>query len=137
KKYQLLEPNKTVLVGVSGGPDSMALLHLLKEESEIDGLHIIAVSVDHQLRGDASEQDMVYGEAECERCNIPFIKKKVDVEAYKQTYKVGPQVAARTVRYEAFAEVMKEDEAHYLALGHHGDDQIETMFMGVMRTTSI
>lgn len=137
KKYQLLEPNKTVLVGVSGGPDSMALLHLLKEESEINGLHIIAVGVDHQLRGDASEQDMLYVEAQCERWNIPFIKKKVDVEAYKQTNKVGTQVAARTLRYEVFAEVMKEYEADYLALGHHGDDQIETMLMGVMRTTSI
>src|SRR5699024_7550949 len=137
KKYQLIEADKTVLVGVSGGPDSMALLHFLKEENEINGLHIIAVGVDHQLREDASEQDMLYVEAQCERWDIPFIKKKVDVTAYKQTYKVGTQVAARTLRYEVFTEVMKEYEADYLALGHHGDDQIETMLMGLMRTTSI
>lgn len=137
KKYQLIEENKTVLVGVSGGPDSMALLHFLKEESEVNGLYIIAVGIDHQLRKDASEQDMLYVEAQCERWNIPFIKKRVDVEAYKQTYKVGTQLAARTLRYEAFAEVMQEYEADYLALGHHGDDQIETMLMGFMRMTSI
>src|SRR5699024_1429991 len=82
KKYQLLEPNKTVLVDVSGGPDSMALLHLFIEESEIDGLHIIAVGIDYQLRRDASEQDMLYVETQYKRWNITFIKKNVDVVAY-------------------------------------------------------
>src|SRR5699024_5081927 len=94
---------------------------------------IIAVGVDHQLREDASEQDMLYVEAQCERWDIPFIKKKVDVTAYKQMYKVGTQVAARTLRYEVFTEGMKEYEADYLALGHHGDDQNETILMGLMR----
>ena len=137
KQYQLIEPNKTILVGVSGGPDSMALLHFLKKESARNEWRLIAVGIDHQLREDASEQDMLYVETQCKRWGIPFIKKKVDVESYKQTYKVGTQVAARSLRYDMFAEVMGVYEADYLALAHHGDDQIETMLMGFMRMTSI
>lgn len=137
KKHQLIEKHKKILVGVSGGPDSMALLHYLKERKEIDELNIIAIGIDHQLRKEASEADMLYVEEQCKRWHIPFISKEVDVQAYKQKYKVGTQVAARTLRYEVFAKAMLEYDADYLALAHHGDDQIETMLMGLMRMTTI
>lgn len=137
EKHQLMEKNKTVLVGVSGGPDSMALLHYVNERKQKDALNVIAIGINHQLREVDAERDMLYVKEKCKSWGIPFITKKIDVQAYKQKHKVGTQVASRALRYKAFAEMMLEYDADYLALGHHGDDQIETMLMGLMRMTSI
>lgn len=137
EKHQLIEKQRRVIVGVSGGPDSMALLHFLWYRRTKYKLDIIAVGVDHQLRTNVSEQDMLYVKRQCEQWDIPFSMSKVDVIAYKQKHKVGTQLAARSLRYEVFAEKMQQYEADYLALGHHGDDQIETMLMGMTRMTSL
>ncbi len=137
EKHQLIEKQRRVIVGVSGGPDSMALLHFLWSRRAKYKLDIIAVGVDHQLRAHVSEQDMLYVKKQCKQWNIPFDMSKVDVTSYERKHKVGTQLAARTLRYEVFAEKMKQYEADYLALGHHGDDQIETMLMGMIRMTSL
>ncbi|GGB51248.1 tRNA(Ile)-lysidine synthase [Lentibacillus populi] len=136
KKHRLLENNRTILAGVSGGPDSMALLHFLWSIQTDYNLRIIAVSVDHQLRGAESEADLTYVKEMCEKWNIEFYGTFVDVPSYKLTRKVGTEVAARELRYQVFSEQMKKHQASYLALGHHGDDQVETMLMGLTRTAN-
>lgn len=136
QKHQLLDQSKTVLAGVSGGPDSMALLHFLRSIQHIYDLRIIVVSVDHQLRGEASRDDLEYVRRTCLAWEIPFYGAPVDVFAYQKKTKLGTEVAARALRYQIFGEQMLKHQADYLALGHHGDDQAETMLMGLVRSAN-
>ncbi|GAB3054695.1 tRNA lysidine(34) synthetase TilS [Virgibacillus ainsalahensis] len=136
KRHQLLTENATVLVGVSGGPDSMALLHYLVSIRDLLQLKLVAVSVDHQLRKEESKADLKFVKRMCDRWDVQFIGASLDVPAYKKNKQVGTQIAARELRYQFFAEQMERFEASYLALGHHGDDQVETMLMGLARTAT-
>lgn len=136
-KHQLIKKDTTMLVGVSGGPDSVALLHFLWQRRELYGLQLIAVGIDHQLRKETSQMDMAYVKAICQTWGIPFETSQVDVVAYKQKHTVGTQLAARSLRYDVFERLMRQYDADYMALGHHGDDQIETMLMSLMRTTTL
>ncbi|MFX3624190.1 MAG: tRNA lysidine(34) synthetase TilS [Ectobacillus sp.] len=129
----LLHKGATVVVGVSGGPDSLALLYYLLGRKERDSLQIVAAHVDHMFRGEESRQDMVYVQSLCKRLGIPCEAKQINVEAYQEKHQLGAQVAARECRYEYLENVMKRYNADYLALGHHGDDQIETMLMRFVR----
>lgn len=130
---QLLKRNATVLVAVSGGSDSMALLHYLCKKRKIWHLHLIAVSVDHQLRGQQSREDLHFVEKTCKAWGITFVGGAVDVKRYKQLTGVGTQQACRDLRYRFFAEQMENFSADYLALAHHGDDQVETLLMRLVR----
>lgn len=132
----MITKNGTVLVGVSGGPDSMALLHFYHSIKDEWGLHVIAVTVDHQLRGAASVQDVNYVKEVCNRWGIPVEEATVDVKQYKKQFRLSTQMAARVLRYDVFEHKMKECNGDYLALGHHGDDQVETMFMEWLRQAS-
>ncbi|MFD2131090.1 tRNA lysidine(34) synthetase TilS [Pseudogracilibacillus auburnensis] len=135
--HQLLKKNKTVLVGVSGGPDSMALLHFFHEIKEEWNITVIALTIDHQLRGEESNQDVQYVKEVCKKWKVPHVSIQVNVKSYRAKKKVSTQVAARTLRYDAFKEQMKIHHGDYLALGHHGDDQIETLVMSLVRTTNL
>lgn len=128
--------NKKIVIAVSGGPDSVALLHILNEWKERFNLRLVAVTVNHQLRADA-DKDVQYVRHLCQEWNIPLIDERIQVRDYEQEHKVSMQVAARTLRYEVFANVMEAEKADYLAFGHHGDDQIETLIMSLMRSTTL
>ncbi|MDX8047714.1 tRNA lysidine(34) synthetase TilS [Gracilibacillus sp. S3-1-1] len=136
KKHQLIHQDATVLVGVSGGADSLLLLHYLVNMKEQLRLKVIAVSVDHGLRGEESKEDVRYVKNICEQLQIPCITREVDVKSRKELHKEGTQVAARTLRYQAFEEVMQETKADFLALAHHGDDQVETVLMRLVRQSN-
>lgn len=133
EKHRLIPKGATIVVGVSGGPDSMALLNYLLNRADQWDLSIIAASVDHQLRGEASRADWEYVAGYCKSRGIPFEGKRVDVRAYQKAHRVSEEVAARHLRYDFFQAVMEKHGAHLLALGHHGDDQIETMLMRQVR----
>ncbi|MFZ3579246.1 tRNA lysidine(34) synthetase TilS [Virgibacillus sp. DJP39] len=132
----LVKRNTTILVGVSGGPDSMALLYFLHSLKEKWNLKLVALTVDHQLRGEESKDDSRFVKKMCEKWNIEFCGTSLDVPSYKKSNHVGTQVAARELRYQFFSEKMYAYNADYLALGHHGDDQIETMAMAFVRSAN-
>lgn len=134
KKHKLLKKHAVVLVAVSGGPDSAALLHYFKTLRADWGLQLIALTVDHQLRGTVSAEDADYVERLCAEWQIPCVRTAVDVRKLKKETKAGTQEAARTLRYDFFESQMKAYQADYLALGHHGDDQAETMLMRFVRS---
>lgn len=124
---------KKIVVGVSGGPDSLALLHYLQGQKEKQELSIIVAHVDHMFRGEESFQDAMFVKEYCEELFIPFVMDQINVpELMKQTGK-SAEVAGRQARYDFFAKVMKEHDYPYLALAHHGDDQIETVLMRFTR----
>jgi tRNA(Ile)-lysidine synthase len=133
KRHELIKENSVIVVGVSGGPDSLALLHFLWNNRQRWNCTVVAAHVDHMLRGQESHEDSMAVAAFCKEYNIILEDKKIDVSAYKEQKNISTQVAAREVRYNFFATVMTEYNADYLALGHHGDDQVETMFMNQVR----
>ncbi|WP_058305665.1 tRNA lysidine(34) synthetase TilS [Gracilibacillus massiliensis] len=136
ERHQLLHNGATVLVGVSGGADSLLLLRYLLTLKNAWQLHIVVVSIDHGLRGDESADDVKYVESICQQWGVPFIAKQVDVKGRKSVHKEGTQLAARTLRYQVFEETMKEVNADLLALAHHGDDQVETVVMRMVRQSN-
>ncbi len=135
KRHKLIKSPSIVLVGVSGGPDSMALLHFLNQYRDQLGIELVVISVNHQLRGEASEADIEYVKLMCQTWLIPFIQKNVDVKSYVQKNKTSQQMASREARYDVYKKTLKETGADYLALGHHADDQIETMLMALTKVT--
>ncbi|OZM55829.1 tRNA lysidine(34) synthetase TilS [Lottiidibacillus patelloidae] len=133
KRHQLIKNNSTIVVGVSGGPDSLALLHFLWNHRTHFGINVIAAHVDHMLRGEQSHDDYLAVAAFCDALGILLEAEKIDVNSYKKKEKLSTQVAARNARYAFFEDVMKKHHADYLALAHHGDDQVETMIMNQVR----
>lgn len=136
KKHELLHPGARVMVGVSGGPDSMALLYYLKKISKKWKLDLHVLSVEHGMRGDDSVDDFHYVKEVASLWQIPFHGTFVQSGAYAKKNRVSLEVAARELRYQFFTEKMNELQADYLALGHHGDDQVETLLMKLVRTAS-
>ncbi|MFS1516799.1 tRNA lysidine(34) synthetase TilS [Bacillus sp. SCS-151] len=133
KRHELITENSTIIVGVSGGPDSLALLHLLIGMKRNLGLRLVVAHVDHMFRGKQSENEMRFVEQHCSSLGIICEAKQINVSDYKQKKKISTQVAARECRYRFFSSMMKKYEAQYLALGHHGDDQVETVLMKLVR----
>ncbi len=134
-KHHIQFTGQTFLVGVSGGPDSLALLHLFSNFAKFDHLNVAAIVVDHQLR-EESKDDVMYVKEICKDWDIPITSVQVDVGTYAKSNKKSIQVAARELRYEAYEETMEAIKADYLVLGHHGDDQVETLVMNVARAAN-
>ncbi|HET7628841.1 MAG TPA: tRNA lysidine(34) synthetase TilS [Bacillales bacterium] len=130
KRHQLLRKNASVVVGVSGGPDSMALLDYLRSVRCSWGLTLVVASVDHGFRGAESAEDLRYVEDYCRRRDIAFEGASLGLDNGKG---VRVQARAREERYRFFSSIMKKHHADFLALAHHGDDQIETMLMRQVR----
>lgn len=133
KKRRFNLNDKRILVGVSGGPDSLALLHFLWSHQEKWNLYIVAAHVDHMFRGEESKQEALFVRDFCEERNIPFEMKQIDVQSYIERTGLSSQVAAREKRYAFFEEMLEKHGLSDLALGHHGDDQIETILMRLTR----
>lgn len=125
-----------VVVGVSGGPDSLALLYFLHSISSEIGITLTVAHVDHMFRGETSFGDYRFVEASCEEIGVPFEGKRIDVPAYIKQTRTNMQQASRDCRYAFFREVMVQVDANKLALAHHLDDQAETIVMSLVRGVS-
>lgn len=136
-KCELLRPDSTIIIGVSGGPDSLALLDYLMKRKEKDNLHIVVAHVDHMFRGEESKQDMEYVINYCKRLGIPCEATQIDVTHYQKENRLGTELAARECRYAFFKQIMRMYNGDYLALGHHGDDQVETILMRLVRGSTM
>jgi tRNA(Ile)-lysidine synthase len=132
-KHKLLEENSTIVVGVSGGPDSLALLHYLSVNRDRKGWRVIAAHVDHMFRGKQSAEEMEFVKVFCRQIGVVCETAQIDVTSYQMEKELSSQRAARDCRYTFFEEVMEKYNANYLALGQHGDDQIETVLMRLVR----
>lgn len=124
-----------VLVGFSGGADSVCLLHFLCYLSRKKHFWLGAVHVNHGLRGAQAKADESFCRALCKSWKIPLTVKKKAVRALARKLDLSPEHAARKARYEAFAQAAKETQATKIALGHHLDDQAETVLLNLLRGT--
>jgi len=124
---------KKLLLAVSGGLDSMVLLHLLKNQ-EFD------VSVAHcnfQLRGNESDEDETFVTQFCKENKIPIFVKRFDTEAFATDNKLSIQIAARTLRYAWFNEIRQENGIDFLLTAHHLDDSLETFLINFTRGSGL
>lgn len=132
-KHGMLSGGETVLVGLSGGPDSICLLTLLTDLRVKFGLTLHAVYVDHNLRPDEVGKEIEFCKDFCTGKGVKFLVKSVDVLSRVKTLGLNKQEAARQLRYRAFDEAGYEVGASKIALGHNADDQIETVCMRFLR----
>ena len=134
---ELIEKGDRVIVGLSGGPDSICLLHLLNEVREEFKLKIIAVHINHMFRGKEADCDEEYARGMCERLNIPFYAKRIDVADYAKKGGLSSETAGREVRYNYFKEILQKNKMNKVATAHNANDQAETILMRVMRGTGL
>jgi tRNA(Ile)-lysidine synthase len=128
----LLAKDRPIVVGVSGGPDSLCLLHVLHKA----GYEVIAAHVNHQLRPEAAaEANVVAGFANS--LGVPFVQTSLDVRGYSEQEKLSIEESARILRYRFLMETAEEANAQAIAVAHQADDQIETVLMHLLRGSGL
>lgn len=136
-KYNMLSQGERVLVGISGGPDSVALLHVLKQLEKDMGIRVYAAHIHHGIRGTVADQDMEFVERLCQQWDVPLFVEKVDVPRVADERGLSLEEAGRIVRYRFFEKVLQDIRGHKVALGHNRDDQAETILHRVLRGTGM
>jgi tRNA(Ile)-lysidine synthase len=129
RRHEMFEPGGTVVVAVSGGPDSLCLLQALYRLRRLFRLHVVCFHFDHGLRS-ASADDARYVEGAAGRLGVPFVLRRADLKPARGE---SPEAWARTARYRALFEVVEEAEAVAAAVGHTADDQAETVLLSLLR----
>ena len=132
----LWRAGERILVAVSGGPDSVALLHILSQLAKRERFLLTAAHIHHGLRH-ASDQEAEAVQQFCQSLSIPCEYRRLDVPAYKRSSGLNTQLAARELRYRFLYETAERIGASRIALGHHADDQAETVLMRVLRGTGL
>jgi tRNA(Ile)-lysidine synthase len=127
--HAMLPPEAKVVVAVSGGADSMALLLALFQLRSVYNMTLIVAHVNHQLRGEEAGHDALFVERQAARLGLPFHQTCVDVEALRQSAGISVQQAARQLRYHFLHALHQALNATRIALGHTADDQAETLLM--------
>ncbi len=130
-------PGTRLLIGVSGGVDSMVLLDLLRSLEEEMGFSLVAAHLDHGLRGAESDRDARFVKEMGAKWKVPVEMERVDVGAIARERKIPVQVAAREARYAFYGRVAKKWGAAWVVLGHHAGDLAETVMMRWLRGSSV
>ncbi len=125
-----------LLVAVSGGPDSVALLYLLLELRDRLAVQPVVAHVHHQLRA-AADEDLQFCRELAQQHDLPFVFRKKDVRELAKTGNMSIETAARQARYTALETMADEQECHDIALGHTANDQAETVLFNVMRGSGL
>ena len=139
-KHHLIEAGDLVAVGVSGGADSVCMLHLLRRISEEIPCRLVTVHIDHGVRAESSE-DAAYVERLCREMGIPFYLEKVDMNGYAKEHGLSPEEAGRQLRYSAFEKVLQKqcqgEKACKIAVAHNANDRAETMLFHIFRGSGV
>lgn len=138
KKYHLIETGDILVLGVSGGPDSMTMLDILlkvKQANQISFDFVVA-HVNHMIREEAKE-DEAYVKNYCMKNNIQFYGKSIDVQKIANTNKISTEEAGRNARYDFFDEVLQNINGNKIAIAHNKNDKVETMMMNALRGCGI
>ena len=133
RQHHLLEEGARVLVGLSGGPDSVCLARILDSL----GYGVVAVHCNFHLRGDESQRDEQFVVSLCQQMGWELHRVDFDTQTYAQHRKISIEMAARELRYEHFRSLLHDTQAHVIAVGHHLDDNIETLLLNAVRVTGI
>ncbi|MBQ7691174.1 MAG: tRNA lysidine(34) synthetase TilS [Muribaculaceae bacterium] len=130
---EMAQRPRPVLVALSGGADSVALLRVLLEL----GCHCVAAHCNFHLRGEEAMRDEQFVRALCRQLQVPVVVRDFDVPLYRDTHRVSVEVACRDLRYAWFRQEAARQGAQAIAVAHHIDDNIETMLLNLLRGTGI
>jgi tRNA(Ile)-lysidine synthase len=136
-RYHLLARGDRLIVGVSGGMDSMVLLHLLNAYRQEFDLSLIVAHINHGLRPMESEQEAELVQKESERLGSTFEYGQFDVKEFQKAGGLSLQDAGRRIRFHFFNSLLSKYGAQKIALGHHADDQVETVLLRLMRGSGL
>ena len=137
KKYNLIEPNDTIIVAVSGGPDSMCLLdNLIELEQELQIKKIVVAHLNHMIREEA-KSETVYVQEYCKNKEIDCYVKFVDILKKSTELKIGTEECGRRERYAFFDEISEKVGANKIAIAHNLNDNAETVLMHILRGSGI
>lgn len=137
KAKKLIKPGETIGVAVSGGVDSMSLLHFLNAHKEDFDCQVVAITVDHMIRGDRSLGDSMFVKNWCRENRIYCHKFSVDAVRVANEKNLGIEEAARDARYGVFDNLIKENIVDKIALAHHIADQAETVLLHILRGSGL
>ncbi len=132
-KHLFLDISRPILIGLSGGADSVALLHVMHNL----GYKCIALHCNFHLRGQESERDHSFARAFAQSLNVEFFDIHFDTEEFANKNNLSIEMACRQLRYDWFAQMIEQKGAQAIAVGHHQDDTIETFFINLMRGSGI
>ncbi|PKM81412.1 MAG: tRNA lysidine(34) synthetase TilS [Firmicutes bacterium HGW-Firmicutes-14] len=135
RKHSMFNPKDRVLAGVSGGPDSVAMVHVLKTLARDLQIEVFIAHLNHGLRGGESDQDAEFVRKLAAELQLTAVVEKRDVEGYALGSKLSLQTAAREVRYRFFSDAAKRLGCNKLATGHNANDQAETLLFNFLRGT--
>lgn len=138
RKYNLIVDGDKIVLGVSGGPDSICMLDNLREvkEEQVIEFEIYVAHINHMIREEAID-DEKYVQEYCKKYNIECFVKRADVQKIASEKKIGTEEAGRKVRYDFFEEVLQKTESNKIAIAHNKNDKIETIIMHLLRGSGL
>lgn len=136
KKFNLIEEGDRIVMAVSGGPDSIAMLDILIKIRDKLNFSLCVAHVNHMIREEA-EEDKKFVENYCKKNNIDFYSKSIDVQKLANNNKIGTEEAGRLVRYDFFDEVLEKTNSNKIAIAHNKNDRAETIIMNTLRGSGI
>ncbi|ADD03292.1 tRNA(Ile)-lysidine synthetase [Thermoanaerobacter italicus Ab9] len=133
KRYKMIKENDKIVMGVSGGPDSLCMLDILYNLKDLFNLKLYVVHVNHMIRGEEARRDAQFVENICCKLKLPFFLFEKDVKKIAKEMGYSEEEAGRYVRYQAFEEVLKEVKGNKIAVAHNKNDVVETVFLNLIR----
>ena len=131
--YNMFAPGDSVLVGVSGGPDSTALLYVLIDLSAELSLTLAVAHFNHEIRKEEADKEAVFVQSLAKKLALPFYIKNENVLSFRKQNRLSLEEAARKLRYRFYFNVAKKKGFNKIALGHHSYDNAEQMLMNLIR----
>ena len=138
EQNKLIENEDKIVLAVSGGPDSLAMLHVLNEikKEEKIKFEIIVAHVNHMIRKEA-KADEEFVKNTCNQMGVEFYTKRIDVQKMANNNKTGLEETGRKVRYEFFEEILNKTKSNKIAIAHNKNDKAETVIMNILRGSGI
>lgn len=136
QKYNMIQNNDKLVLGVSGGPDSLFMLYILNKLKEQLHFEIVVAHINHMIREEANSEEEFVKEF-CRKIDIKFYSKRIDVEEYANNNKIGLEEAGRKIRYEFFEEVLEKTNSNKIAIAHNKNDKVETIIMHLLRGSGV
>lgn len=136
KENNLINKGDVIVVGVSGGPDSITLLTCLNKFKDYFEIKIICAHINHLIRKDSTEDEQ-YVENMCKNMGIKCYVKRADVEKIAKEQKKGSEEVGRKIRYDFFDEVARKENANKIAIAHNMKDNAETMLLNIIRGSGL
>ncbi len=134
---KLISRNDKIVVGFSGGADSVFLLSFLKKFQKKFNLSLIAVHLNHNLRGEEADADESFCRNFCEDLNIPIFIRKKNVKDFARKNKISLEEAGRKIRYKLFSEIAAKENCTKIATAHHQSDNTETVLLNLIKGSGL